>query len=46
LLNQRYFLSGFDEVLSYPSIGNGWIAGGKYSSDRLNRELGLYHYVK
>jgi len=39
-------LGGFDEVLSYPSVGNGWIAGGKYSSDRLNRELGLYHYVK
>ena len=36
--------AGFDEVISYPSLNNGWIAGSSYNSYTSPSTQGVFHY--
>jgi len=36
--------TGFDEVISYPSLNNGWIAGSSYNNYTSPSTNGIFHY--
>jgi len=36
---------GYDEVIAYPSVNNGWVAGSNYHADFLGADEGIFHFV-
>jgi len=36
---------GYDEVLAYPSVGNGWVAGSKYYEDFTGSTEGMFNFI-
>ncbi len=38
------YIMGYDEVLAYPSVNNGWVAGSKYHDDFINSDTGVFNF--
>jgi hypothetical protein len=36
---------GYDEVLAYPSVDNGWVAGSKYYEDFTGSTEGVFNFI-
>lgn len=39
------YIMGYDEVVSYPSVNNGWVAGDKYHDDFAGADEGVFHFT-
>ena len=39
------YIMGYDEVIAYPSVNNGWVAGSNYHADLSGTDEGIFHFT-
>ena len=39
------YIMGYDEVIAYPSVNNGWVAGSMYHDDFLGSDTGVFNFT-
>ena len=42
--SEGQYIMGYDEVIAYPSVNNGWVAGSKYHADFSGSDEGIFHF--
>lgn len=43
--SEGQYIMGYDEVIAYPSVDNGWVAGSMYHDDFLGSDTGLFNFT-